>query len=178
VRSGGFLAKLLDTYQQWEVDGVLENKLKVIQEMVEKRIPQKVVAETIGLSERTLIKLRRDHPRLAQAFIEGKQVMKTQLIDALLQRALGFEYEELQTIIEETKTGTKKRLVKNKRRALPDISAIRYLLIVQFGREYNERKDEIDLMQKRLDRGEEEWTNEYSDEEDFGVIRVRKQSKK
>jgi len=146
--------------------------------MVEKRVPQKVIAEAIGLSERTLIKLRKAHVKLNQAFIEGKEVMKVQLIDAMLQRALGFEYEEIQTIIEETKTGTKKRLVKNKRRALPDIGAIKYLLIIHFGRDYNDRKDEIELMRERIEKGDEVWTNEYSDEEAVGVIRVRKQSKK
>lgn len=146
--------------------------------MVEKRFPQKVIAEAIGLSERTLIKLRKAHVKLNQAFIEGKEVMKVQLIDAMLQRALGFEYEEIQTIIEETKTGTKKRLVKNKRRALPDIGAIKYLLIIHFGLDYNDRKDEIELMRERIEKGDEVWTNEYSDEEAVGVIRVRKQSKK
>jgi len=33
-------------------------------------------------------------------------------------------------------------------------------------------------MAKRLERGEEEWINEYRDEENIGTDRVRKQSKK
>ena len=173
-----FLSKVLDTYLQWEANGQLESKLKTIKEMVEKRISQKVIAETIGVSERTLIKLRKNHAKMNEAFIQGNEVMKHQLIDAMLQRALGFEYEEVQTIIEETKTGQKKRLVKTKRNALPDISAIKYLLIVKFGREFNDRKDEIELMLKRLEKGEEVWSNEYRDEEALGVIRVRKQSSK
>ena len=68
--------------------------------------------------------------------------------------------------------------MKTKKRALPDISAIRYLMIIKFGRECNERKDEIEAMYKRLEKGEETWTNEYSDEEPLGVVRLRKQSKK
>ena len=172
------LSKVLDTYLQWEANELLDSKLKTIKEMVQKRISQKNIAETIGLSERTLIKLRKNHVKFNQAFIEGKEVMKQQLVDAMLQRALGFEYEEMQTIIEETKTGTKKRLVKTKRKAIPDISAIKYLLIVQFGRDFNDRKEEIELMMKRIEKGEEVWSNEYRDEEDLGVIRVRKQPKK
>ena len=61
--------------------------------------------------------------------------------------AVGFEYEETQTIIEETKTGTKKRITKYKKQSLPDVQAIKYLLITKFGIEYNEKKAEIELMQ-------------------------------
>ena len=99
-------------------------------------------------------------------------------MDALFQRAVGIEYEEVQTIIEETSSGTKKRLVKTKKKALPDFNAIKYLLIIKFGREYNERKEEIDIMLKRIEKGEETWINEHSDEETLGVVNIRKQPKK
>jgi len=172
------LAKVLDTYLQWQADGVLDEKLKTIQELVSKRILQKDISEVIGVSERTLIKLKKAHPRLNQAFINGDDDLKYKVFDALYQRAVGGDYEESQTIIEETKTGTKKRIVKTKKKVQPDVSAIKYLLLIKFGKEYNERREEIDIMLKRLEKGEEIWTNEYSDEENSGVIRVRKQSKK
>ena len=172
------MAKVLDTYLQWQADGVLDEKLKTIQELASKRILQKDISEVIGVSERTLIKLKKAHPRLNQAFINGDDDLKYKVFDALYQRAVGGDYEESQTIIEETKTGTKKRIVKTKKKVQPDVSAIKYLLLIKFGKEYNERREEIDIMLKRLEKGEEIWTNEYSDEENSGVIRVRKQSKK
>lgn len=170
--------KVLDTYQQWEADGVLDERIKSIQDMVARRIIQKDIAKAMNVSENTLIKLKRAHPRLNQAFINGDDELKYKLMDALFQRAVGMEYEEVQTIIEETSSGTKKRLVKTKKRALPDFNAIKYLLIIKFGRDFNERKEEIDIMLKRVEKGEEIWTNEYSDEETLGVVRIRKQSKK
>jgi hypothetical protein len=172
------LAKVLDTYQQWDADGVLDERIKSIQDMVARRIIQKDIAKAMNLSENTLIKLKRAHARLNQAFINGDDELKYKLMDALFQRAVGMEYEEVQTIIEETPAGTKKRLVKTKKRALPDFNAIKYLLIIKFGREYNDRREEIDVMLKRIEKGEEVWTNEYRDEEALGVVRVRKQSKK
>jgi hypothetical protein len=170
--------KVLDTYQQWEADGVLDERIKSIQDMVARRIIQKDIAKAMNLSENTLIKLKRSHPRLNQAFINGDDELKYKLMDALFQRAVGMEYEEVQTIIEETSSGTKKRLVKTKKKALPDFNAIKYLLIVKFGREYNERKEEIDIMLKRIEKGEETWINEHSDEETLGVVNIRKQPKK
>ena len=172
------MPKVLDTYQQWEADGVLDERIKSIQDMVARRIMQKDIAKAMNLSENTLIKLKRSHPRLNQAFINGDDELKYKLMDALFQRAVGMEYEEVQTIIEETSSGTKKRLVKTKKKALPDFNAIKYLLIIKFGREYNERKEEIDIMLKRIEKGEETWINEHSDEETLGVVNIRKQPKK
>lgn len=172
------MPKVLDTYQQWEADGVLDERIKSIQDMVARRIIQKDIAKAMNVSENTLIKLKRSHPRLNQAFINGDDELKYKLMDALFQRAVGMEYEEVQTIIEETSSGTKKRLVKTKKKSLPDFNALKYLLIIKFGREYNERKEEIDIMLKRIEKGEETWINEHSDEETLGVVNIRKQPKK
>lgn len=156
--------KMLDTYERWEKSGHLETKLKAIAEMVSKRATQKEVAEFLGITEKTLIKLKKTHQRLDDAFEFGDEELKNNLIDAMYRRAVGFEYEETQTVIEETKTGQKKRITKFKKQSLPDISAIKYLLITKFGIEFNEKKAELELMARRLEKDEEEWTNEYTEE--------------
>jgi len=170
--------KMLDLYEKWEASGHLADKLKSISEMVSKRATQKQVAEYLGITVKTIIKLRKAHSELNNAFQYGDEELKHKLLDAVYQRAIGFEYEETQTVIEETKTGTKKRITKFKKKSLPDIAAIKYLLITKFGIEYNEKKAEIELMAKRLEKDEEEWINEYRDEESVGTQSVRKQPKK
>lgn len=170
--------KMLDTYERWEKSGHLETKLKAIAEMVSKRATQKEVAEFLGITEKTLIKLRKNHQRLDDAFEFGDEELKNNLIDAMYKRAVGFEYEETQTVIEETKTGQKKRITKFKKQSLPDIAAIKYLLITKFGIDFNEKKAEIELMARRIENGEEEWVNEYSDETNNRTKGIRKQSKK
>ncbi|HAX02667.1 MAG: hypothetical protein A2Y45_01490 [Tenericutes bacterium GWC2_34_14] len=170
--------RMLDLYERWEQSGHLESRLKSISEMISKRATQKQIALYLGVTDKTLIKLRKVHPRLDKAFQYGDEELKQNLIDAMLQRAIGFEYEETQTVIEETKTGTKKRITKYKKRSLPEIAAIKYLLIVKFGLEYNDKKEEIELMNKRLEKGEEAWSNEFSHEESNPIIRIRKQSEK
>ena len=170
--------RMLDLYERWEQSGHLESRLKSISEMISKRATQKQIALYLGVTDKTLIKLRKVHPSLDKAFQYGDEELKQNLIDAMLQRAIGFEYEETQTVIEETKTGTKKRITKYKKRSLPEIAAIKYLLIVKFGLEYNDKKEEIELMNKRLEKGEEAWSNEFSHEESNPIIRIRKQSEK
>ncbi len=170
--------KMLDYYERWEESGHLDSKLKTISEMVSKRATQGQIAKYLGVTDKTIIKLRKAHPKFNDAFQYGDEELKHKLLDAMYQRAIGFEYEETQTIIEETKTGTKKRITKYKKQSLPDVQAIKYLLITKFGIEYNEKKAEIELMQKRLENDEEEWINEYRDEVRLGTPRVRQQSKK
>jgi DNA-binding XRE family transcriptional regulator len=170
--------KVNDTYQQWEVDGILEQKLKTVQELAAKRIIQKEIAECLNITEKTLIKIKKDHPRLNQAFLNGDAELKEKLIDAVFQKAVGFEYEEVQTIIEEVNGVARKKIAKTKKRALPDFNAIKYLLIIKFGRDYNEKKEELDLLQKRLERGEEVWLNADYNEEHPAAKRVREQSKR
>lgn len=168
---------MLDLYERWHESGQLEEKLQSVKELVSKRANQKQIAEYLGITEKTLIKLKKVHPDLNKAFFYGNEELKEKLVDAMYQKAIGFEYEETQTVIEETKTGTKKRITKYKKRSLPDITAIKYLLIIKFGIDYNDRKDEIELMAKRIEKGEEIWTNEYQDDEDNRHSGIRKQSK-
>ena len=170
--------KMLDTYERWEASGNLDIKLKAISEMISKRATQKQIAQYLGISEKTLIKLRKTHSKLDSAFQYGDESLKQKLLHAMYQRAIGFDYEETQTVIEETKTGTKKRITKYKKKSLPEIAAIKYLLIIKFGLEYNDKKEEIELMNKRLEKGEEVWKNEYSHEESNPINRIRKQSEK
>lgn len=109
--------------------------------------------------------MKKEHPRLKQAYIDGDGELKYKLLDSVYQKAIGFEYEETQTVIEETKSGTKKKIVKNKKRSLLDFNALKYLLIIKFGREYNERKEEIEILYKRAENNEKVWMNETEESE-------------
>jgi predicted transcriptional regulator len=156
----------LDYYEKWERDGILDKRLNEIKELISKGVPQVEIAKILGMSEKTMYKLKNRHPKMNQAFVFGNDDLKYTLIDTLIKKAVGYEYEETQTTIEETKTGTKKKIVKYKKKAQPDMNAVRYLLIIKFGRDYNDKKEEIDAMYERLRNREEKWTNADSDEED------------
>ena len=161
------MAKQFDTYEIWERDGILDERLNLIQELVSKRISQGKIAEAIGISERTLIKLKNAHARLKNAFTLGDLDLKDKLVDAIYRRAIGYEIEEIQTVVEDSKAGPKKRIVKNKKVVAPDFNAARYLLLIKFGREYNDKKEEIEIMEKRLQKGEEVWSTDlFNSEED------------
>ncbi len=156
----------LDYYERWERDGILNKRLKEIQDLVSKGVTQIEISRILGMSEKTLYKLKNRHPKMNQAFVFGNDDLKYTLIDTLIKKATGYEYEETQTTIEETKAGKKKKIVKYKKKAHPDMNAIRYLLIIKFGREFNDKKEEIDAMYERLRAREEKWSNASSVKDD------------
>jgi isopropylmalate/homocitrate/citramalate synthase len=156
------LSKKKDTYEIWLLQEVAEKKLKVIRELVSKQVSLTQISKTLGITPKTLIKLKNVHSEVLKAFVYGNEDMKDNLIGAMYKKAIGFEQEEVQTFIEENNhnKSIKRKIVKNKKYYPPDYSAIRYLLITKFGREYNEKKDEIYLMEKRIENNSEVWINE------------------
>ncbi len=169
--------KLPDSYEKWQRQGVLNKKLKEIKDMVSKNFTQKSIAKVLGMTEKTLIKLKKVHPKLDQAFVYGNDELKHSLVDAILKKALGYEYEETQTTFEETKAGKKKKIVKTKKRVHPDMGAARYLLIIKFGRDFNDKKEEIDALYERIRSKDETWNNANNTETSRRTKEVSKQSK-
>lgn len=54
--------------------------------------------------------------------------MNDKYLDAIEKLASGYEYEEVQTQIEETSSGTKKKIIKTKKHVPPSFQAARYLI--------------------------------------------------
>ena len=48
--------------------------------------------------------------------------------EAIKKIAKGYDYEEVQTLIEETASGTKKKIIKTKKHILPNFNACKYLI--------------------------------------------------
>jgi predicted DNA-binding transcriptional regulator YafY len=147
----------MDKYEEWERTGCLEQKLKLIKELVSKKVIIRDIAKCVGIGERCLLRMKAKHERIRQAFIFGDYELKDKLINAIYKRAVGMEVEETTTTVEESKGVKKKKITKTSKIVPPDYNSARYLLITKFGRENNEKKDEIDIMEKRLEKDNEEW---------------------
>ena len=121
------MAKALDTFERWENQGLLKEKLKTIEELVSKNVVQDKIAKVLGISEKTLQKLKNRHVEFARAFSKGETDMKDNLIGAIYKKAIGFEHEDIQTLVEEQNGRSKKKIVKTKNYYPPDLNSARYL---------------------------------------------------
>lgn len=151
------IGKALDTFERWEKQGLLREKLKTIEELSAKNITQAKIARVIGISEKTLQKLKNRHVEFARAFSKGQSDMKDTLVSAIYQKAIGFEHEDTQTLIENVGSKQKRKIVKNTKYYPPDLNSAKYLLITKFGRKYNDKKDELELMERRINEKQEDW---------------------
>lgn len=61
-------------------------------------------------------------------------------LKAIEKLAIGYEYEETQTLIEETSTGTKKKVIRYKKHMAPNFQAATYLLKRKM---HSERKNNV-----------------------------------
>lgn len=77
----------------------------------------------------------------------------------MFERAMGFTITNEDQIIEQTPTGTKKKIIKQTRTIIGDMSVARYLLIVNFGKEYSEKKYELELSEQKVidKKNENDW---------------------
>lgn len=88
-----FMARI-SIYEQWEKDGELKDKLILIQGMARDGLTQQQIANNLGISIDTLIENKKKYPEFNNALKKGKEVIDFEVENALLKRALGYEYEE------------------------------------------------------------------------------------
>lgn len=165
-----------DNYQTWKTDGVLQSKLKLIKELASRSCGMGVIASELGMSENTLYSLRKKYKDVEKAYEDGRNMLKKSLLEKMFERAMGFTITNEDQIIEQTPTGTKKKVIKQTRTILGDMGVARYLLIINFGKEYSEKKYELELSeQKALDRQKE---NDWKPMEIGDINAINKQENK
>lgn len=165
-----------DNYQTWKTDGVLQSKLKLIKELASRSCGMGVIATELGISENTLYSLRKKYKDVEKAYEDGRNMLKKSLLEKMFERAMGFTITNEDQIIEQTPTGTKKKVIKQTRTILGDMGVARYLLIINFGKEYSEKKYELELSeQKALERQKE---NDWKPMEIGDINAINKQEDK
>lgn len=77
-------------YQRWlEPDGLL-----LLEGWARDGLTDEQLAEKMGINPATLYDWKNKHPEISEALKRGKDVVDTQVENALLKRALGYEYME------------------------------------------------------------------------------------
>lgn len=87
-------------------------------------LTDKQIAEKIGIGVRTLYDWQKAFPQFSQTIKDGKAPVDNEVENALLKRALGFEYEEVSTELYDMPDGTqRKHIKKTKKMVAPDTAA-------------------------------------------------------
>lgn len=107
-------------YQEW----LTEDGLKVIESWARDGLTDKQIAANIGVAERTFTDWKKNYNAISASLKKGKMPVDFEVENALLKRALGFEYEEEEMYVDVASDGTKKQKKKKvKKYAVPDTTA-------------------------------------------------------
>jgi transcriptional regulator with XRE-family HTH domain len=100
------------------------------------------VADHLGISLATLKRWKKEFEPFRAAFEKGRDFVDLQVENALLKRALGYEYEEVETEIIDTGKGQRKKVRKVTKRQAPDVGAQIFWLKNRKPKEWRERPEE------------------------------------
>lgn len=81
------------------------------------------IAHNMGISKATLYNYKRDHLDILEALKNGKEVIDIEVENALLKRALGYQYKEVKTEEYDTEDGPGKRVTTTVKEVVPDTTA-------------------------------------------------------
>lgn len=103
-------------YHEW----ITEEGLTKLEGWARDGLTDEQIAHNIGINVATIYEWKKRFPEINNALKKGKEVVDIQVENALLKRALGYEYEETKVIVE---TDGKKRVERVKKHVLPDVTA-------------------------------------------------------
>ena len=81
----------ISIYEQWEKEGILQEKLIEIEGMARDGLVQQQIADNLAISIDTLIRYKKSYNAFCEALKRGKEVVDRQVENALLMKALGFK---------------------------------------------------------------------------------------
>lgn len=102
------------------------------------------LAEAFGVSKRTILRWKNEHPSFAEAYQRGKDVADAKVKKALYQRAIGYEVIEKESTVDvDPKTGESKpvRVKTVTKQIAPDTMAIMYWLNNRSKGEFAQRQE-------------------------------------
>lgn len=148
-----------DNYQKWKANGLVQSKLKLIKELASRSCGMGIIATELGIAENTLYSLRKKYKDVDKAYVDGRNLLQKSLLEKMYERAMGLTITNEDQIIEQTPTGTKKKIIKQTRTIIGDMGVARYLLIINFGKEFSEKKYELELSEQKVleKQRENEW---------------------
>lgn len=101
------------------------------------------IAEAFGVAKRTVLRWKKDHPSFVESLEEGKNVADAKVERKLYQRALGYDAEETEKVVDVDANGNTKpvRVKTTKKHIAPDVMAQMYWLNNRKRGDWTQRQD-------------------------------------
>jgi hypothetical protein len=107
---------------------LVKSRLAEVEIWLRDGLTEAQVCKNLGVSVNTFNVYKNKHPELVQAIKKGKRVIVTEIENALVKRALGYEYEEVKTYIKDEDGKQTTYTEKTVKHMPPDTAACAILL--------------------------------------------------
>lgn len=107
---------------------MVKDRLAEVEKWIRDGLTENQVAKNLGISKSTLNSYKNKYPDLLDSIKKGRQSVVTEIENALVKRALGFEYEEVKTYIKDEGGRIVKYTEKTRKYQPPDVGACAILL--------------------------------------------------
>ena len=111
-------------YHEW----LQEDNLIRIESWARMGLTDEQISRNMGISSVTLYEWMKKYPNISKSIKKGKAPVDFEVENALFKRAIGFQYEEVETIEEEVDGTFRTRVKRTQKTALPDTSAMIFWL--------------------------------------------------
>lgn len=126
-------------YEEW----LTEENLLRIEAWRRDGLTYEQIAHNIGITEKTLYEWINKYGEISNALKKGKEVADIMVENAMFKRAIGYEYEEVITEIDEVDGKKRKHVRKVQKHALPDTTAQIFWLKNRKSDAWRDRQDQV-----------------------------------
>jgi transposase len=109
------------------------------------------VCKNLGISVNTLNEYKKKYQELSESIKRGRQPIVTEIENALVKRALGYEYDEVKTYIKDEDGKTVKYTEKTRKHLPPDVGACAILLKNKAPEHYTNDRALLDFKRQELE---------------------------
>lgn len=133
---------------KWES---VKAKLHLVEKWARDGISQEDIAKALGISITTLNSYKNEHPEILRAIKRGKETLITELENALIKKALGYDYEE-KKVYTKTENGQAVTYTEiTKKHQPPDTGALFGLLKNKDPEHYSDNPQMLQLKKQELE---------------------------
>lgn len=116
----------------------IKDKLALVQGWARNGLTNDQIAHNLGINRTTLYKYQQKYEDFANALKKGKEVVDFEVENALLKRALGYDYVEVK---EEIENGVVTKVTRTTKHVSPDVGAAAFWLKNRKPTEWRDRKE-------------------------------------
>ena len=106
----------------------VKDKLLLVGKWARDGLTEEQICKNLGICPDTLNEYKKKYPEIVEILKKGREVLVTEVENALIKKALGFQYEEVETYIQETAGIKTQRVKKVLKYSPPDVGACCFVL--------------------------------------------------